>query len=87
MQGQWSLLGFDTFSGAADPENSWYPISGSYATEAEAQAAAFEELKESEDFQPESESGGQDGIQDHVYIVRPDGSSYRFLADDPKDFE
>lgn len=64
------LRGFDTFS------SDWYDI-GSYATEAEAKEIAQEVLRENERLQPTSSSGGQSGIQDRVFIERPDGSRYR----------
>ena len=47
--------------------------------EQEARAAAIEQLEELEKHQPSAQSGGQPskGIQDQVFIARPDGSSYR----------
>lgn len=66
------LLGFDTFS------SEWYSL-GRFSTEAEAQEAAQKKLKENEQLQPSSGSGGQGflGIQDRVFIEGPDGNRYR----------
>lgn len=58
-----------------------YPVPGEFDTAEEAVTAAALKLIEFEESQPSSESGGQDesGIQDRVFIVRPDGSKYRFV--------
>jgi len=42
-------------------------------------AGGKEKLKELEETQPSSQSGGQDplGIQDKVFVVRPDGTDFR----------
>ena len=50
-----------------------------YETEDEAVAAARARLVELEREQPSVSSGGQGfgGIQDQVYVVRPDGSTFR----------
>jgi hypothetical protein len=69
----WTLEGYDTFS------DERYPFSGAFESEASARAAADERLDELERQQPSSRSGGQEGIQDRVYIVRPDGTRYRYL--------
>jgi len=66
MAGKWTLLGFDTFTGDADPEGSWYRLKGSYTSEAQARAAAQVELDAIEKLQSSDDSGGQDGIQDQV---------------------
>jgi hypothetical protein len=70
----WKLAGFDTFDGH------FYKIEGVYETEADAIKAAQERLIQLEELQPSEYSGGQPpfGIQDGVYVVRPDGSMYRF---------
>ena len=70
--GKWHLEGYDSFS------NEEYPIPGSYPTEKKAIAAAKKKLAELEKTQPSATSGGQSsmGIQDRIYIVRPDGSKY-----------
>lgn len=73
-KGKFRLEGYDTFEG--EP----YPLKGSYKTEWEAEAAAQKRLKELERTQPTSSSGGQDGgIQDRVYLLRPDGTKRRIL--------
>ncbi|MBI4021587.1 MAG: hypothetical protein HY369_05070 [Candidatus Aenigmarchaeota archaeon] len=74
MNRPWTLEGYDTFS------SEWYMLPGEYATEEAARAAATARLLELEETQPTRTSGGQaeTGIQDRVYVVRPDGSKYRF---------
>ena len=64
------LCVYDTFAGEA------YPLEGEFSTEQDAIAAARARLEELERTQPSESSGGQDGIQDRVYVVRPDGSSF-----------
>ncbi|OGG44092.1 hypothetical protein A2841_01205 [Candidatus Kaiserbacteria bacterium RIFCSPHIGHO2_01_FULL_48_10] len=73
----WRLEGYDTFEGGHD---AFYPIEGEYESESAAQTAARQRLKKLERSQPSSSSGGQSstGIQDRVYIVRPNGEKYRF---------
>ena len=70
----WRIGGFDTFA------EEFYSLEGEYETETEAHAAAVFRLAKLEMTQPTSVSGGQDalGIQDRVFILRPDGTSYRF---------
>jgi hypothetical protein len=75
---KWHLKGYDTFEGG---EGAFYPLDGEFDDEQAAIDAARERLVELEKTKPSAGSGGQDeigGIQDKVYIVRPDGSSYRF---------
>lgn len=67
---RFKLIGFDTFS------SEWYNLS-THATEAAAEEAAQEKLRENERHQPTASSGGQAGIQDQVHIERPDGTRYR----------
>jgi len=67
----WRLQGHDTFA------REDYPLPGEYETEVEAVAAARERLEHLEMTQPSSTSGGQDGIQDRVYVIRPDGTRFR----------
>jgi len=76
--GTWSVEGYDTFEGGPD---AFYRVREGLASEEEAQVAAAAYMKELERHQPSSSSGGQGmmGIQDRVYIVRPDGSKYRFF--------
>jgi hypothetical protein len=71
----WTLEGYDTFS------DERYPISGAFDSEESARAAADGILDELERQQPSSSSGGQEGIQDRVYIIRPDGTAYRYIRD------
>jgi hypothetical protein len=70
---KWRLQGYDTFA------REYYALAGEYANEAEAIAAAHRRLAEVEREQPSATSGGQNGIQDRVYVVRPDGSMFRVL--------
>lgn len=67
---RWQLIGLDTFS------SEWYRLD-SYPTQAQAEEAAQEKLREIERLQPTSSSGGQGGIQDQVHIERPDKTRYR----------
>jgi hypothetical protein len=69
----WSLEGYDTFAGEC------YPLPGRFRNEEAARRAAHKYLLKLERTQPSAVSGGQDGIQDQVYIRRPDGSMYRYL--------
>ena len=79
---KWKIEGYDTFESKWDLEaDPFYPVEGEWNTEKEAQEAAKEYLSKIETHQPARNSGGQSpfGIQDHVYIVRPDGSKYRYV--------
>lgn len=67
----WQLVGWDTFESEA------YPVSR-HATEQECRAAAREFLRTLEIHQPSEQSGGQDGIQDRVFILGPTGEHYRY---------
>lgn len=69
----WTLSGYDPFAGDS------YSLPGRYYSRASAERAARRALRELERSQPTEQSGGQDGIQDRVFIVRPDGSAYRCL--------
>lgn len=71
-KGKWRLGGWDTFSMES------YPLEGEYNSEEETREEAQKRLAELEKSQPTASSGGQDGIQDQVYIYGPDGSGYRF---------
>ncbi len=77
LKGKWKLKGYDTFEGGSD---AFYTLEGEYTNEAAAKKAARSRLKELERTQPSHQSGGQGGIQDQVYIVRPDGTKYRFMG-------
>ncbi len=72
---KWILEGEDTFA------SELYPIPGEHNSQEEAEAAAAVKMTEIEALQPSTSSGGQalDGIQDRIYIVRPDGSKYRYM--------
>lgn len=81
-QKKWKIEGYDTFDSKWDVESdSFYPIEGEWNTETEAKKAAKKYLEKLERQQPPFNSGGQSelGIQDHVYIVRPDGTKYRYV--------
>ncbi len=69
----WTLQGWDTFAGES------YHLPGSYSTESRARRAAKKYLEKLERSQPTAVSGGQDGIQDQVYIHGPDGQCHRIL--------
>jgi hypothetical protein len=78
LLGRWTLQGYDTFS------REDYPLPGRYRTEAGAKRAARRRLRYLERTQSSALSGGQKefGIQDQVFIVRPDKTDYRYLPDD-----
>ena len=73
LRGDWALEGWDTFAGHS------YPLPGRYRTRDAAVRAAHRELAGLEKWQPSDISGGQDGIQDQVYVVAPDGRRERVL--------
>ena len=84
---KWRLVGWDTFSSEE------YTLT-EHKSQAEAEQAAAERMQELERTQPSISSGGQGifGIQDRVYIERPDGTRYQWfttsgtlaaLAEDP----
>ena len=77
--GKWRLKGYDTFEGGSD---AFYDLSGQFDGQSEAEQGAKDYLAELERTQPSENSGGQgeNGIQDHVYVVRPDGTQYRFVG-------
>lgn len=72
-KGKWKLEGYDTFS-----EKS-YPLDGEFLDEEAARNAAKLRLKKLEKIQPTELTGGQVGVQDRVYIIRPDGTKHRFI--------
>jgi hypothetical protein len=78
MKEAWRLRGYDPFS------SDWYEYrtqAGAleeYASQQEAEAAAALKLAALEREQPSASSGGQGGIQDRIYVVRPDGTLYRY---------
>ena len=73
MNKKWKLEGWDVF------DTPHYPIEGEYDTEEQAIEAAKLRLIELEREQPTESSGGQNGIQDKIFIVRPDGSKYQYV--------
>lgn len=73
--GKWKLEGYDTFS------REGYPLPGEYDTEDAAMTAAKKRLEYLERTQPSESSGGQGGVQDQVYLIRPDGTKFRVLPD------
>ena len=77
-KGTWGVDGYDTFEGG----DAYYSVKTGLASEAEARAAASEYLQKLERHQPSEHSGGQGpmGIQDRVFIVRPDGSRERVFS-------
>jgi len=72
----WILKGYDTF------EERFYALSGEYPSQQEAERAAEAKLKEIEGTQPTVSTGEQeeDGIQDQIFVVRPDGTQYRYTG-------
>lgn len=74
-RGEWFVEGWDTLGGHS------YPISGKHRTEEAALRAAKRYLKKLERMQPSEISGGEDGIQDEVYVRGPDGQNIRIPPD------
>jgi hypothetical protein len=72
----WQLAGYDVFSSED------YNLDGEYTTQELAETAARNRLAELEVRQPSASSNGQGsfGIQDRVYVIRPDGTRYRFTS-------
>ncbi len=68
----WRISAYDTFAG--DP----YTLPGRFRSQEAAERAALRRLEILELTQPCDTSGGQDGIQDKVYVHRPDGTAYVF---------
>ena len=68
---KWRLEGWDAFAGHS------YPLPGAYSSEQKALRAARAQLSKIERQQPGESSGGQDGIQDQVYIISPNGKRTR----------
>jgi hypothetical protein len=73
----WRLRGYDTFAVER------YELPGRFFSVQAALRAARRQLVQLEKLQPTATSGGQDGIQDQVYLVRPDGTLLRCLPDTP----
>lgn len=76
--GQWKVFGKDAF----DVEAEMYPL-GEYITENEAAEVAYKYLRELEEKQSTSSSGGQrlGGIQDRVFIQSPTGKLMRVMPE------
>ena len=74
----WGVDGYDTFEGG----DAYYAVKRGLASEEEALESAAAYLERLERLQPSENSGGQGlmGIQDRVFIVRPDGSRYRLYG-------
>lgn len=70
--GEWKLKGRDKFTGK------FYDIFDSYPNEQSAIEMARERRADFGLTQPSSGSQGRKGVQDKVYIVRPDGTQYLF---------
>ena len=76
-------MGLDTFDGGSYPISNgpdWKPIE--CETEEEILVHAKAQMDSLKKLQPDSSSGGQDfgGIQDRIFVLRPDGSSYRYFG-------
>ncbi|NPV86973.1 MAG: hypothetical protein HPY45_13310 [Anaerolineae bacterium] len=67
----WRMRGWDTLAGE------WYALPGIFLSEGAARRAARRRLKQLEKLQPSRVSGGQDGVQDQVFLVCPDGMLQR----------
>jgi hypothetical protein len=76
---KWKLIGYDTFEGEYYPFWS-LPNHGEYSSEEEALSEAVKWMKHIEGLQSSEHSGGQmaGGIQDRLYIQKPDGTTKRF---------
>lgn len=76
----WRLRGYDPFAGE------WYPLPGIFLSEEAAIRAARRHLRRLEKMQPSAVSGGQQGIQDQVYLICPDGTLRRIrLTNEPEE--
>lgn len=75
LSGDWWVEGWDTFAGEA------YRVSGNHRSKASATRAAHAYLRRLNRTQPVETSGGQDGIQDQVYVRGPGGESIRIRLD------
>jgi hypothetical protein len=78
----WQLRGKDGF----DPDAGYYDLGSipdgrgyalRYVTRELAMIDAYLRLDELEELQPSKDSGGQNGIQDRVYLVSPEGDMER----------
>ena len=73
LSGDWWVEGWDTFAGEA------YQVSGNHRSRPAATRAYLRRLNRG---QPVATSGGQDGIQDQVFVRGPGGESIRIRSDD-----
>lgn len=75
MAGKWCLAGYDMLEGTP------YPLNGEWNNESETLDAARLHMAHLEMTQPTAETGGQDddGIQDQVWVIRPNRTRYRFV--------
>ena len=71
QSGTWKLRGYDAFA------HERYSIPGEFDSENDAMAAARAYLDELERLQPGAKNEGPYGLQDHVYVIRPDGTEFR----------
>ena len=74
-RGEWWLEGYDAFA------HETYQIPGKFWTKEKAEKAAKRRLRQLEKTQPSEISGGQEGIQDQVYVRGPEGNNTRILPD------
>jgi hypothetical protein len=75
--GKWRIHGYDSFAEVP------YSLPGTFRYEAKARWAARKYLKVLEKLQPSAVFGSQKpvGIRDRIYIIRPNGTNYRYLPD------
>ena len=73
-RGLWHLDGLDTFS------HDSYRLADNLPSQDVAEFLAQARLRKLEGSQPTESSGGQQGIQDKVYIVHPGGRSVYFAG-------
>lgn len=68
---KWRIRGYDPL------DDEFFEIPGTWFCESDARDAAFLKLKYFERSQPAALSGGQKGVQDQVFVLCPNGSTYR----------
>ena len=73
MKTTWGVDGYDTF------EEEYYPLGDGYLNEEQTRSAAAEKLRAIQETQSGAGGQGHEGIQDHVFIVQPDGTRIRFV--------
>ena len=72
---EWWLEGWDSFASHR------YSLPGRFRSKNGAIKAARRQLRRLERLQPSETSGGQDGIQDQVYVCGPHGTRERVRLD------